>query len=69
MLLRLRPLLAMEATMRDATTHDHDERWDSADIAALYELLERGLTHAECADRLGRTVGAIRSKLYRLRNP
>ena len=54
-------------TTADITTHDHGDRWDPADVAALYGLLDRGLTHAECADRLGRTVAAVRSKLYRLR--
>ena len=42
--------------MRDATTHDWGDSWDSADVAALYELLDR-------------TPAAVRSKLYRLRNP
>ena len=47
--------------------HDHRDPWDAADIRALLVWVDRGLTYREIADRMGRTVGAVRSKLYRLR--
>lgn len=49
-------------------THDSGDTWDSDDIRALRALRLRGHTIAQCADRLGRTVAAVRSKLYRLRH-
>ncbi len=54
----------MTATVLD---HDAGERWDAADVRALLALRAQGCTLAECAARLGRTVAAVRSKLYRLR--
>lgn len=47
--------------------HDHRQRWDDGDIAALIELRAQGHTITVCATRLGRTTSAVRSKLYRLR--
>ena len=49
------------------TIHDYGEDWDRSDISALLTLRRRGHTIAECAQRLGRTPAAVRSKLYRLR--
>lgn len=49
-------------------THDHRDPWDQDDVRALRALRLRGNTIAECADQLGRTVAAVRSKLYRLRH-
>ncbi len=53
--------------MTKVRVHDHRETWDKSDAAALQALLADGLAHAEIALRLGRTVSAVRSKLYRLR--
>ena len=47
--------------------HDNGDLWDAADIHALLDMHGKNLTYAACAERLGRTVGAVRSKLYRLR--
>ena len=47
--------------------HDHAESWDRTDQEALLELRKLGYTLAAIASRLGRTVDAVRSKLYRLR--
>jgi hypothetical protein len=47
--------------------HDHAEPWDRTDVVALETLRSDGLTMRECALRLGRTLAAVRSKLYRLR--
>ena len=46
--------------------HDHAQPWDAGDVRALRALRMRGHTIAECADQLGRTHAAVRSKLYRL---
>lgn len=47
--------------------HDHGDRWDEADVAELKRLYyDEGVSSAECATLLGRTVYAVRSKLYRL---
>lgn len=48
------------------TTHDFAEPWDASDIDALRALRHEGLTVRACAERLGRTANAVRSKLYRL---
>lgn len=53
--------------MAHARTHDHLEPWDLSDVTALLALRSDGLTMRECAERLGRTLAAVRSKLYRLR--
>lgn len=51
------------------TTHDSGDGWDDGDIRALRALRLRGNTIAQCADQLGRTIAAVRSKLYRLSRP
>lgn len=49
--------------------HDHNDFWDVADTAELVWLIDfHKCSYAEAAKRLGRSVGAVRSKLYRLRN-
>lgn len=53
--------------MSDPRIHDAGELWDASDGRALWALLAEGLTHTQIAQRLGRTVVAVRSKLYRLR--
>jgi DNA-directed RNA polymerase specialized sigma24 family protein len=52
----------------DKIHHDHTERWDESDIEALIRFRHLGLTYRECSQRLGRTVPAIRSAIYRFRN-
>lgn len=53
--------------MHDQVPHDHTERWDDTDIRALQQLRGDGITLTVCAERLGRTKNAVRSKLHRLR--
>jgi len=50
-----------------SVVHDNGDLWDAADIRALLDMHGKNWTYAVCAERLGRTVGAVRSKLYRLR--
>lgn len=53
--------------MTDVIHHDHAETWDRTDQESLLELRKLGLTISAIALRMGRTVNAVRSKLYRLR--
>jgi len=47
--------------------HDHGEAWDASDVRALREFLRRGWTLQQIADRMGRTYGAVNSRVYRMR--
>lgn len=55
--------------MTHVRVHDFGEDWDASDVDALRALRRDGCTIAECAQRLGRTDNAVRSKLYRLSRP
>lgn len=48
--------------------HDDSDRWDAADIRWLRSLTRKGMTQQAIAVVMGRTVNAVRSKLYRLRH-
>lgn len=47
--------------------HDHNEAWDDSDIRALRHFFRQGMTQQQIAVRMGRTVCAVNSKVYRLR--
>ncbi len=51
--------------------HSHHVRptppWPAETVAVLVRLWDEGLTAAEVAARLGKTAGAVRAKLHKLR--
>lgn len=50
-----------------SSMHDHDEKWDQSDHLALLRLVGQGASYKQIASQMGRTKGAVRSKLYRIR--
>lgn len=58
----------MKLRRKRPLVHDHGELWDRSDIRALKKMANLGFTYERMAQRLGRTVAAVRSKLYRLKN-
>jgi len=53
--------------MPSSAVHDHGERWDDSDVAALKQHLASGKTHKLIAEVIGRTKVAVDSKVKRLR--
>ena len=57
-------IYAMNALSRHAPP---TPRWPAETVTALVRLWDEGLTAAEVAARLGKTAGAVRAKLHKLR--
>lgn len=55
------------AAVDDLQPHDHKDKWDRADTSTLKALVIQGYSRRQIADRMGRTMKAVDSKIYRLR--
>lgn len=51
---------------RRRAQHDYGEPWDKSDVKALLAYRRKGLDVRTIARKMGRTVGGVRGKLYRL---
>lgn len=51
---------------RKKKPHDNGDPWDVADVEKLLDMYNRKYPAAYIASQLGRTISAVRSKLYRL---
>jgi hypothetical protein len=44
-------------------------RWSAEDITLMLKLIDQGVTHSTIAQRLGRSLNAVESQLFKLRHP
>lgn len=51
---------------RRRAQHDYGEPWDKSDVKALLAYRRKGLDVRTIARKMGRSVGGVRGKLYRL---